>query len=51
MKTCNSCGSNYDPSNVNIPNPIPDSMCSECGTVLSQEKIDELYENFLLNNH
>ena len=44
METCNSCGSNYDSSNINILSPIPDGMCAECGTVLSQEKIDKLYE-------
>ena len=42
MENCSHCGSPYDPSNVNIPSPIPDGMCFICGTQLSEEKIAEL---------
>jgi rRNA maturation endonuclease Nob1 len=42
MKKCNECNSEYDESNVNIPQPIPDKMCAVCGTILTNEQINEL---------
>ena len=42
METCKDCGSQYDPNSVDIPTPIPDKMCALCGTLLSDEKIEEL---------
>jgi hypothetical protein len=42
MKNCNECNSEYDESNVNIPNPIPDKMCFVCGTILNDLQIEEL---------
>jgi hypothetical protein len=42
MKNCNECNSEYDESNINIPIPIPDKMCSVCGTILTDEQIEEL---------
>lgn len=42
MKNCKECKSEYDELNVSIPNPIPDKMCAVCGTVLTDEQIQEL---------
>ena len=41
MKKCNTCGHDHDESVV-IPSPIPDKMCAECGTVLTDEEIKNL---------
>ena len=42
MKTCSQCKSEYNELEVNIPNPILDKMCVECGTLLTDEKIQTL---------
>lgn len=44
MKTCESCGSYFDPENVNIPVPIPDYMCAECGTQLTEEQVEQIID-------
>lgn len=51
MQTCNSCNSEYDENNVNIPNPIPDFMCADCGTQLTLEQINLIVseKNFSAN--
>ena len=41
-ETCTECGSTYDPDTVNVPTPVPDLMCAECGTQLTQEQVDNL---------
>jgi len=45
MKTCEQCHKEYDETNVNIPNPLPDLMCAFCGTQLTQQEVDELKNN------
>lgn len=50
MKTCEHCHKEYDETNVNIPNPIPDRMCAHCGTQLTEEEVQALIEEFLANN-
>jgi hypothetical protein len=42
MENCKACGSQYDPAQVQIPSPLPDRVCGQCGTELSTEKINEL---------
>ena len=42
METCKACGSQYDSSQVQIPSPLLDRVCGQCGTELSIEKISEL---------
>lgn len=42
MKNCNFCANEYDEVNLQIPTPIPDKMCAECGTILSDEEIANL---------
>jgi hypothetical protein len=42
METCKACGSQYDSANVQIPSPIPDGVCGQCGTELSQERLDQI---------
>lgn len=39
---CTECNSEYDESKVNIPSPIPDGMCANCGTELHPDVIEEL---------
>ena len=39
---CDECGSTYDPDTVNIPQPVIDLMCANCGTQLTQEQVDNL---------
>ena len=41
-ETCTECGSTYDPATVDVPTPVPDLMCTECGTQLTQEQVDAL---------
>ena len=41
-QVCNECNSTYDPDTVNIPMPIPDLMCANCGTQLTQEQVEAL---------
>lgn len=43
MKTCSQCETQYDES-VEIPSPLPDGMCAECGTQLTEEQITKLIE-------
>lgn len=38
-QTCSQCKNVYDLDTVSIPTPIPDKMCSNCGTVLTDEEI------------
>lgn len=47
QKTCSQCSTVYDTENVNIPSPLPDGTCFECGTQLTQEKIDSLLPDFV----
>lgn len=42
MTTCSACNSEYNEEELNIPNPIPDKMCAVCGTVLTNEKIQNI---------
>lgn len=42
MKTCIECNSQYDEGHVSIHIPIPDGVCSVCGTKLTEEQINEL---------
>jgi NMD protein affecting ribosome stability and mRNA decay len=46
MKTCEQCYKEYDETNVNIPNPIPDRMCHNCGTQLTEEEVSTLIKEF-----
>jgi rRNA maturation endonuclease Nob1 len=46
MKNCIECNSIYNENNVNIPNPIPDNVCSVCGTELTEEQINELINKY-----
>lgn len=41
-QNCTQCGHSYDPDSTVVPSPIPDKMCSECGTVLTDEEIANL---------
>ena len=42
MKNCQDCNTQYDPTKVNVPSPIPDFMCAICATVLTPEEIANL---------
>jgi hypothetical protein len=42
QKTCSQCSTIYDDATVNIPSPLPDRTCFECGTELTDEKIQSL---------
>lgn len=42
MKICTECNSQFDESKVEIPQPVPDKMCAVCGTILTDEQIEEL---------
>lgn len=44
-KQCNQCGSTYDDTTV-ITSPIPDNMCAECGTTLTEEKVQQIIAKF-----
>jgi DNA-directed RNA polymerase subunit RPC12/RpoP len=46
MKTCEHCHKEYDETNINIPNPLPDYMCSHCGTQLTEEEVAALIAEF-----
>lgn len=39
---CDECGATYDPDTVNVPTPVPDFMCANCGTQYTQEEIAAL---------
>lgn len=41
-KTCSQCGSTYNPETVEIPSPLLDGMCFECGTVHSSEDLENI---------
>jgi len=43
---CEHCHKDYNPETVNIPNPLPDHMCSFCGTQLTEEEIQTLIAEF-----
>ena len=45
MKKCIECNSEYDESSVNIPTTLPDKMCAICGTILTDEQIQELIKS------
>jgi rRNA maturation endonuclease Nob1 len=47
MTTCEHCHKEYDETNVNIPNPLPDHMCAFCGTQLTEEEVQILITEFL----
>ncbi len=42
MQTCTTCNSTYDETELDIPSPIPDGMCAECGTQLTAEQVASL---------
>lgn len=42
MKVCTQCKSEFDESKVEIPQVLPDRMCAECGTILTEDQIAEL---------
>jgi hypothetical protein len=42
MTVCSQCNSSYDETKVNIPNPIPNGMCAECGTTHSTEALKDI---------
>jgi hypothetical protein len=44
MENCKDCGSKYDIKKIEIPAILPDKMCSNCGTLLSDDKIQELIQ-------
>jgi|CryBogDrversion2_4_1035264.scaffolds.fasta_scaffold32869_1 hypothetical protein len=46
MTTCEHCHKEYDETSVNIPNPIPDGMCHNCGTQLTDDEIAALIAEF-----
>jgi hypothetical protein len=46
MTTCEQCKNEYDETNVNIPNPLPDYMCAFCGTQLTEQEIQALIAEF-----
>ena len=46
MTTCEHCKKEYDETNVNIPNPLLDNMCSFCGTQLTEEEVQTLITEF-----
>lgn len=50
QKTCSQCSTVYDTENVNIPSPLPDGICFECGTELTQEQIEFLIPDFVKEN-
>lgn len=41
-ETCNECGSTYDPDTATVPTPVPELMCANCGTQLTQEQVDNM---------
>ena len=47
MKNCENCKNEYDETNVNIINPLPDRMCAVCGTQLTEEEVQTLITEFL----
>jgi len=44
-ETCTECGKQYDTDMVEIPSPIPNGMCSNCGNTLTDEEIQALIES------
>ena len=42
MENCKDCNTQYDPTKVNVPSPIPDFMCAICGTQLTETQIKEI---------
>jgi hypothetical protein len=44
MKNCIECNSEYNDVNLEIPKELPDGMCSICGTLLSDNRIQEIIE-------
>ena len=47
MTTCEHCHKEYDETNVIVPTPLPDGMCSFCGTQLTEEEVQTLITEFL----
>jgi rRNA maturation endonuclease Nob1 len=47
MTTCEHCNKQYDETNVHLPNPIPDGMCHNCGTQLTEEEVAALVATYL----
>lgn len=45
MENCPHCNSLFEPDNVSIPDPLPDRVCFNCGTELTEVQIEELTEN------
>ena len=45
METCKDCGTQYDPTNVNVPNPIPNFMCATCGTQHTEQQAQQIIAN------
>jgi hypothetical protein len=44
IQTCKECSHEYDNETVVIPTPIPDKMCFNCGTILTDEEINALIQ-------
>jgi hypothetical protein len=44
-QVCLECNHSYNLESVQIPKPIPDNMCSNCGTILLEEEIAALEAN------
>ena len=45
MENCKDCGTQYDPTNVNVPNPIPNFMCATCGTQHTEQQAQQIIAN------
>jgi len=48
MEICNECGHEYN-TPVILPEPLPDYMCAECGTQMTKEEVQNLFQNKLEN--
>jgi|APSaa5957512535_1039671.scaffolds.fasta_scaffold68446_2 DNA-directed RNA polymerase subunit RPC12/RpoP len=42
---CTECNKEYDTDTVEIPTPLPDGMCANCGNTLTSEEIQALIES------
>ena len=43
-KTCQQCGTSYDDT-IEITYPLADRQCCECGTILTEERIAEIFSS------
>ena len=46
METCTTCGSSFDPETKEIPSVLPDFMCADCGTQLTEEDVKSIPSPF-----